>query len=209
MTNILGLVSFNEQDCLCCSLCYSRWSYRDTQGMQKAGSCSATASELELCELPAQLRLGRRQQDTWNLTKLAINCCMKAALSDHPKGPPSSASKRIQQQMPREEQKHEPAYLIDISPCLVTCSLGLSAINVASIHVSSSFFEPFKAFSTHDIPQRGVNNCIRCLFWISHLLISLIAPSTCVGKDNEQLFLVLTPPATQDLSSFPPDVSEK
>lgn len=89
---------------------------------------------------------------------------MKAALSDHPKGPLSSASKSSQQQMPREEQEHEPAYLINISPCLVTCILGLSAINVVSIEVSSSFFEHIKAFSTHDIPQQGVYNCIRYLF---------------------------------------------
>lgn len=132
--------------------------------MQKAGSCSSAASELELCELPPQLRLGRRQQDTWNLTKLAINCCMQAALSDHPKGPLSSASKTSQQQMPREEQEHDPAYLIDISPCLMTCILGLSAINVASIDVSSSFSELIKAFSTHNILQQEGHNCIRCLF---------------------------------------------
>lgn len=139
MTNLLGLFSFNKQDCLCGSLCYSRWSHRDTQGIQKPGSCSAAASELELWELPTQIRLGR-QQDTWNLTKLAINCCLKAALSDHPKGLLSSASSTSQQQMPREEQEHEPAYLINISPCLVTCILGLSAIRVASTDASRTFF---------------------------------------------------------------------
>lgn len=132
--------------------------------MQKAGSCSVAAPELELRELPAQLRLGRRRQGTWSLTKLAIDCCMKAALSDHPKGPLSSASKTSQQQMPKEEQEHGPAYLIDISPCLTTCVLGFSAINVASIDVSSSLFEPIKASSTHDVPQQEVHNCIRWLF---------------------------------------------
>jgi len=178
--------------------------------MQKAGSCSAAASEQELCELPTQLRSGRRQQDTWNLAKLAINGCMKAALSDDPRGPFSSASKSSQQQMPREEQEHEPAYQINISPRLVTFIMGLSAINMASINVSSSFFEPIKAFGTHNIPQQGVHNFIRCLFSICHLRISLVAPSTCVGKDNEQLFPVLPPAATQDLlSSFPPAVNEK
>lgn len=150
MANLLGLILFNEQDCLCCSLCYSRWSHRDTQGMQKAGSHSVAASELKLCKLPAQVSLGRRQQGTWNLTNLAINFCMKAALSDHPNGPFSFASNSRCQS--REEHEREPAYLINISPCLVTCILGISAIKVPSIDVASSLFEPIKAFSTHNMP---------------------------------------------------------
>lgn len=39
----------------------------------------------------------------------------KGPLARHPSG----------QQMPREEQEHEPAYLIDVSPCLVTCASGI------------------------------------------------------------------------------------
>lgn len=121
---------------------------RSSQEMQKAGSCSAAAAAgLELCELPKQLRLGMRQQDIWNLTKLAISCCMKAALSDYPKGRLSSASKSSQQQITRAEQEQEPAYLIDIYPCPVFCILRLSAVNVASIVASSSLYELIKPLS--------------------------------------------------------------
>lgn len=72
---------------------------------------------------------------------------MKAALSDYPKGPLSSASKSSQQQMTRAEQ--EPTYLIDIYPCPVFCILRLSAVNVASIVASSSLYELIKAFITY------------------------------------------------------------
>lgn len=123
---------------------------RSSQEMQKAGSCSAAASELELCELPKHLRLGMRQQDTWNLTKLAISCCMKEALSDYPKGPLSSASKSSQQQMTRAEQEQEPAYLINTYPCPVFCILRISAVNVAAIVASSILFELIKAFITYN-----------------------------------------------------------
>lgn len=143
MTNLLGLISFYKQDCLCCSLCCSRWSHRDhPRRCRKLGA----AAELEWCELPKQLRWGMRQQDTWNLTKLAISCCMKAALADYPKGLLGSASKSRQQQMTRAGASVSNRYLS--LPCVL--HLETFSVNVASIVASSSLYELIKAFITYN-----------------------------------------------------------
>lgn len=118
MTNALGLVSFSEGDCLRCRRRYGRGSLRDSQGRQISRSCSAGATRAA-----PLLPVGTGQRDTWTSTSLPISCCRKAALPDHPKGP--LARHPSGQQMPREEQEHEPAYLIDVSPCLVTCASGI------------------------------------------------------------------------------------
>lgn len=75
---------------------------------------------------------------------------MKAALSDYPKGPLSSASESSQQQITKAEWEQELAYPIDIYPCPVFCISRFSAVNVATIVASSSLYELIKAFIAYN-----------------------------------------------------------
>lgn len=84
MTNLLGLVSFNEQDCLCRRQCRSRWSHGDSRGGGQRGRvrCSCTAGAARAAPW---LPVGSGQRDAWTSTSLPIKCGTKAALSNHPK----------------------------------------------------------------------------------------------------------------------------